>query len=135
MKNNSLINKILAYPAKEIKAKPPAPYSTLKPETNSDSPSAKSNGVRLVSAKQEINHTKDKIYIYIGSTQKVEHSWGKVGRLYCKCYQETENGDEFHRNKKEGTHTKNKRGGRAKQQASNGLEVSGCLKTVGYLED
>jgi hypothetical protein len=27
----------------------------LNPETNSDSPSAKSNGVRLVSATQEIN--------------------------------------------------------------------------------
>jgi hypothetical protein len=32
----------------------------LKPETNSDSPSANSKGVRPVSAKQEINHTKDK---------------------------------------------------------------------------
>ncbi len=28
----------------------------LNPETSSDSPSAKSKGVRLVSAKQEINH-------------------------------------------------------------------------------
>jgi hypothetical protein len=60
MQNNNLINKILAYSAQKIKAKPPAPYSTLKPETNSDSPSAKSKGVRLDSAKQEINHTKDK---------------------------------------------------------------------------
>jgi hypothetical protein len=34
--------------AKKIKAKPPAPFSTLKPETNSDSHSAKSKGVRLV---------------------------------------------------------------------------------------
>jgi hypothetical protein len=33
-------------------------YSILKPETNSDSSSAKSKGVRLVSTKQEINHTK-----------------------------------------------------------------------------
>jgi hypothetical protein len=33
----------------------------LKPETNSDSPSAKSKEVQLVSPpKQEINHTKDK---------------------------------------------------------------------------
>lgn len=30
-----------------------AEYSTLKPETNSDSPSAKSKGARLVSAKAE----------------------------------------------------------------------------------
>jgi tRNA A37 threonylcarbamoyladenosine synthetase subunit TsaC/SUA5/YrdC len=35
--NNKLINKILAYYAKKIKANPPAPYSILKPETNSDS--------------------------------------------------------------------------------------------------
>jgi hypothetical protein len=41
MQNNKLINKILAYSAKKIKAKPPAPYSILKPDTNSDSPSAK----------------------------------------------------------------------------------------------
>jgi hypothetical protein len=54
--NKALINKILAYSAKKIKAKPPAPYSTLNPETNSDSPSAKSKGVRLVSANLEIIH-------------------------------------------------------------------------------
>jgi hypothetical protein len=36
----------------------------------------------------------------------------------------------------EGRYTyKNKRGGRAKQQVSKGLEVSVCLKTVGHLED
>jgi hypothetical protein len=58
--NSNLINKILVYSAKKIKAKPPAPYSILKPETNPDSPSAKSKGVRLVSAKQEINQTKNK---------------------------------------------------------------------------
>jgi hypothetical protein len=43
-----------------VQTAPPAPYSTLKPETNSDSPSANSKGVRLVSAKQEISQTKDK---------------------------------------------------------------------------
>lgn len=32
------------------------PYSTLKPETNSLSPSPKSKGARFLSAKQEINH-------------------------------------------------------------------------------
>jgi hypothetical protein len=58
-KNNQLINKILVYSAKKIKAKLPASYSVLNQETNSDTPSAKSKGVRLVSAKQEINHTKD----------------------------------------------------------------------------
>jgi hypothetical protein len=45
LQNSNLINKILAYSAKKIKAEPPAPYLILKPETNSDSPSAKSKGV------------------------------------------------------------------------------------------
>jgi hypothetical protein len=48
--------KILLYSAIKIKAKPPDPYSTLNPDTSSDSPSAKSKGVRLVSATQEISH-------------------------------------------------------------------------------
>lgn len=47
---------ILAYSAIKIKANPKLPYSILNPDTNSDSPSAKSKGVRLVSARQEINH-------------------------------------------------------------------------------
>jgi hypothetical protein len=50
------IKKILAYSAIKIKANPADPYSILNPDTSSDSPSAKSKGVRLVSAKQEINH-------------------------------------------------------------------------------
>lgn len=52
----SLIIKILAYSAIKIKANMAPPYSTLNPDTSSDSPSAKSNGVRLVSAKLVINH-------------------------------------------------------------------------------
>jgi len=55
--NNILINKILAYSAKKINANPPLLYSKLNPETSSDSPSAKSNGVRLVSAKDVLNQT------------------------------------------------------------------------------
>jgi len=50
MTHNILINKILVYSAKKIKANPPLLYSTLNPDTNSDSPSAKSKGVRFVSA-------------------------------------------------------------------------------------
>ena len=46
---------ILAYSAINSKANPNLPYSILNPETSSDSPSAKSKGVRLVSAKHEIN--------------------------------------------------------------------------------
>jgi len=68
MQNNNLIKRILAYSAKKIKAKPPPPYSTLKPETSSDSPSAKSKGVRFVSAKQEINQINDK-----GREIKINH--------------------------------------------------------------
>ena len=54
------MNKILAYSARKISANPPLLYSVLNPETNSDSPSAKSKGVRFVSAKQEANQIKDK---------------------------------------------------------------------------
>lgn len=59
-KHDNLISKMLVYSAQKINAKSPAPYAILKPDTNSDSPSAKSNGVRLVSAKQEVNHTKER---------------------------------------------------------------------------
>lgn len=47
---------ILKYSAKKMKANHPPIYSTLNPETNSDSPSAKSKGLRLVSAKHVIIH-------------------------------------------------------------------------------
>lgn len=53
-----LINKMLAYSAIKISANPPLLYSTLNPDTSSDSPSAKSKGVRLVSAKLEASHIK-----------------------------------------------------------------------------
>jgi len=46
---------MLEYSAKNNKANPPLPYSMLKPETNSDSPSAKSKGDRFVSAIKEIS--------------------------------------------------------------------------------
>lgn len=63
-----LIIIILAYSAIKIKANPNLPYSILKPETNSDSPSAKSNGVRLVSARQDTSQIpaigKNKITLY-----------------------------------------------------------------------
>lgn len=52
----SLSRRILAYSAIKIKANPTLPYSILNPETSSDSPSAKSKGVRLVSAKEEIKN-------------------------------------------------------------------------------
>lgn len=47
---------IFIYSAIKNRANGPAAYSTLNPDTSSDSPSAKSNGARLVSARVEINH-------------------------------------------------------------------------------
>lgn len=47
---------MLAYSARKNRAKGPAAYSTLKPETSSDSPSVRSNGARLVSASVETYH-------------------------------------------------------------------------------
>lgn len=52
---------ILIYSARKIKANQPPIYSTLNPETNSDSPSAKSKGLRLVSARHVIVHIINKI--------------------------------------------------------------------------
>lgn len=49
---------MIPYSAMKIKANPAPPYSVLNPDTNSDSPSAKSKGVRLVSATHETTHTK-----------------------------------------------------------------------------
>jgi len=53
--NKNDMRRILVYSASIIKANPPLLYSVLYPETSSDSPSAKSKGVRLVSARQETN--------------------------------------------------------------------------------
>lgn len=48
---------IIPYSPKKIKAKEPLKYSTLNPETNSDSPSIKSIGLRFNSAKILIKNT------------------------------------------------------------------------------
>jgi hypothetical protein len=56
---NILIAKILVYSAIKIRAKGPLLYSVLNPETSSDSPSARSKGVRLVSASIVINQIKN----------------------------------------------------------------------------
>jgi len=44
----------------KIKAKVAPLYSVLNPETSSDSPSAKSKGVRLVSARVVVNQIRNK---------------------------------------------------------------------------
>lgn len=56
----TLINIIEPYSARKKRAKPILAYSTLKPETNSDSASGKSKGARFVSAKIETNHIKNR---------------------------------------------------------------------------
>ena len=61
----NLINRILPYSAINKKANSPPPYSILKPDTNSDSPSARSKGARLVSAKHLVNHIRNKGEIII----------------------------------------------------------------------
>lgn len=50
------INIILEYSAMKKRAKGPPAYSTLYPETISDSPSVRSKGARFVSANVDINH-------------------------------------------------------------------------------
>ena len=49
---------IIPYSAKKNKVNPAPPYSILKPDTNSLSPSERSNGARLVSAKKTIKNPK-----------------------------------------------------------------------------
>lgn len=50
------MNRMLAYSARKNRAKGPPAYSTLNPDTSSDSPSVKSNGARFVSARVEMYH-------------------------------------------------------------------------------
>lgn len=50
------IRRMLAYSARKKSAKGPPAYSTLKPDTSSDSPSVRSNGARFVSASVEMYH-------------------------------------------------------------------------------
>ena len=47
---------MLAYSARKNRAKGPAAYSTLNPETSSDSPSVRSKGARFVSASVDTYH-------------------------------------------------------------------------------
>lgn len=54
--DSAFIRMMLVYSAIKNSAKGPAAYSTLKPDTSSDSPSVRSKGARLVSARVEINH-------------------------------------------------------------------------------
>lgn len=66
---NAFISMMFAYSARKNRANGPAAYSTLKPETSSDSPSVRSNGARLVSARVEIYHI-----IASGHEEKIRYS-------------------------------------------------------------
>lgn len=75
----SLIKRILPYSAINKKANSPPPYSILKPETNSDSPSARSKGARFVSAKHLIIHI-----LRMGNKTKknpIKELWARVFKL------------------------------------------------------
>lgn len=50
------INIMLAYSARKNSVNGLAPYSTLNPDTSSDSPSVRSNGARFVSASVDVYH-------------------------------------------------------------------------------
>jgi len=69
MAERVFIRRMLAYSAKKNRANGPPAYSTLNPDTNSDSPSVRSKGARLVSAKVEIYHIAAK-----GQVGKISHT-------------------------------------------------------------
>jgi len=66
-----LIIKMFAYSAMKIIANNPLLYSMLNPETSSDSPSARSKGVRFVSAKLVIYHIRNSGLIMIMSHEYI----------------------------------------------------------------
>lgn len=72
------INMMFAYSARKNRANGPAAYSTLKPDTSSDSPSVRSNGARFVSASVEVYHI-----IARGQDEKIRYrgSW-VVARVF-----------------------------------------------------
>lgn len=66
---SAFISIMFAYSARKNRANGPAAYSTLNPDTSSDSPSVKSKGARFVSASVEINHI-----IVRGQEEKMRYS-------------------------------------------------------------
>lgn len=72
------IRRIFEYSARKNRAKGPPAYSTLKPDTNSDSPSVRSNGARFVSASVETYHI-----VAIGQIGSRSHvvSWATLNSL------------------------------------------------------
>lgn len=56
MADSVFISRMLAYSARKNSANGPPAYSILNPDTSSDSPSVRSKGARLVSARVEMYH-------------------------------------------------------------------------------
>jgi len=83
---NNLIIRILAYSARKIRANPAEPYSILKPDTSSDSPSAKSKGARLVSATQVTNQIKE-----TGSIRRLNQIFSCISPISKKLNLPTKN--------------------------------------------
>lgn len=77
--DKAFIIMMFMYSAMKNKAKGPAAYSTLNPDTNSDSPSVRSNGARLVSANVEINHI-----IASGHVGRRSHRGSCVMMRFCR---------------------------------------------------
>lgn len=76
---SAFMKRMLAYSARKNSAKGPPAYSTLKPETSSDSPSARSNGDRLVSARVDTNHIPAK-----GQAGKTSHMFSWAVAKTCR---------------------------------------------------
>lgn len=75
----AFIRIMLVYSAMKNSANGPAEYSTLNPETSSDSPSVRSNGARFVSASVEINHI-----MAIGQVGIINHICSWVVMSICR---------------------------------------------------
>lgn len=75
MADRVFIRRMLEYSARKNSAKGPPAYSTLNPETSSDSPSVRSKGARLVSASVEMYHMAAR-----GQAGKISHtaSWATL---------------------------------------------------------
>lgn len=69
----NLKNIIMPYSMIKINAKRPPPYSMLNPDTISDSPSAKSNGVRFDSAIHIITQVKNN-----GNDRYINHKFSCI---------------------------------------------------------
>ena len=72
MVDKAFIRIMFMYSAIKNSANGPAAYSTLKPETSSDSPSVRSNGARLVSASVDTNHMNARGHV---DRRNHEYSW------------------------------------------------------------